>query len=232
MNIVTELNRIAQQSKLSELKEADNLLESVKENLTTADSKDSEMLKYFGTGQVIQSGVSKKQEAERKLQNGSITRGDIKSLCLDYGLRFLQSKYYKKEIPLRALNDLRKFSETTTVYPENLFVIAPASHFELGPRPKKDPVLLYNTGDTFKVISTWGDDFKWTRRLYGEFTSGAVGALLGLASMIGFFIFFVLACFNEQGGYMIGAAACGAVALIAVNFSKADNEDTWDKPTK
>lgn len=170
MNLVTELNRIAARNAQAEIDEANQILDSVKAHLTDEAQADNDMLKYFGTAETVKSTKQSVAVSKKKLEGNVLSVEDIKSVCLKYGLRFLPAKQYVKEVPLKALNDLRNFSQTTKIWDldSRLYMIAPVSHFKLGPKPEKDPVLVYrNYNSQYEIVSQWGTDFSFTRRIYG-----------------------------------------------------------------
>lgn len=170
MNLVTELNKIATENAKALINDSEKVLETVKLHLNQDANADTEMLKHFGTSEVMNEGLNKKKSAEEMIAGKYLTQQDIASVCYKYALRYLPTKQYVKEIPVRALNDLRLFTEKmgSGFKPENLRIIAPASHFKLGPRPQKDPVLIYQHSiDKCEIISQWGSDFNWERRVIG-----------------------------------------------------------------
>lgn len=167
MNIVKELHNTARKNYELRLKEADAALDSVKANLDMQDKADRKLLQYFGTDDIVFTQTVKKKTVTELMNDNFVTELDIKKICLKYHLRFLPTSLYKKEVPLSALNDLRKFKEQNEIeeFSDSLFIIAPASHFKLGKRPVKDPVLLYKvpSGDGYAIISKWGNDFTFWR---------------------------------------------------------------------
>jgi hypothetical protein len=172
MNIVKKLHSIASANYQNEIGDAQRNLDSVKANLQMEDDKDKDMLKFFGTKEVIVAQTERSTNAKARFAEGVVSEDDIKTVCYHYALRFLPATFYKKEIPLQALNDLRKFKNENKLSDDQLHlglnIIAPASHFTLGKRPKKDPILLYKSGyESYKVVSTWGNDFNFFRRMWG-----------------------------------------------------------------
>jgi hypothetical protein len=232
MNIVKELNRISKNHARVSINETDSVLDSVKANLSAESEQDLNMLSFFGTAEVMKTAKVENSTAKNKLESGRVELSDIKKLCLNYGLRFLKASLYKKEIPLRALNDLRKFSEETKINPDKLKIIAPKSHFRLGARPAKDPVLVYDFGKSFKVISTWGDDFTFFRRVYGFFACYWTRLIIiGLPAS--FAVVSILLAIIYDPIWLVGLIGCIVTAVIlalAMEDAKSREQDElWDR---
>lgn len=187
MNLVKELHKTARKNYEKQLREAEQVLDSVKANLEMDDGNDRDMLRYFGTSSIVHDPKQTIKKVNRFIEGEYVTTADVKNVCIKYHLRCLNSEYYKKEIPLAVLNDLRLFKENNKLsdcdLSRNLLVIAPASHFALGKRPAKDPVLIYQSIDHYKIISKWGNDFTFLRRFYRLLSSPFIinGAVLFLS---------------------------------------------------
>lgn len=162
MNLVKELRKIAQLNAENALAQANSILDADGE-------KDMQMLQYFGRYSEVKKAESKKQIHQQIISGNFVTLSDIRKVCFKYALRYAKAEFYKKTIPAHALNDLRKFKECNKgIYSDKLKVIAPVSHFHTVDAPKKDPVLVYEHSENIiEVISTWGNDFSFTRRLVG-----------------------------------------------------------------
>lgn len=167
MNLVNELKKTANDNATRVMAESRKMLNQVKNNLDLDERSDREMLGYFGTSEIAEEHRGKIRTATTLLEGEYLTTEDIKKVCNRYRLKFLGSRNYKNEIPLRVLNDLKNFKKEREKFsPMNLYVIAPGSHFTLTERPKTDPVLLYGENDRYTVVSTWGNDFSWKRRAW------------------------------------------------------------------
>jgi hypothetical protein len=236
MNIVKELHLIAKKNSETELNETETILNSVKENLSIEDKKDADMLSFFGTGEIVNTHLEKKTFFEKKLKSEHVNEEDIKKICCNYNLRFLKAGFYKKQIPISVLNDLRKFQEINKIskwtLQDNLMIIAPKSHFNLGSRPISDPVLLYRVGSYFnkeyKIISTWGNDFNFTRRISGFLATNTFSAIF-IVSLILSLIFSIVI---QNFWFMFSPIGI----LIFSAFALGDEIDTldnnWNKPWK
>lgn len=242
MNLVKELHKTAAKNYSGQLKEAEQVLESVKANLQMESQKDAEMLQYFGTLKSVPQSQQKITSVKGFLAEELVSLKDIRKVCLDYHLRFLSAESYKKEIPLSVLNDLRKFkdenllSESLLKNTNNLMIIAPASHFVLGDRPKKDPVLLWRKGDHYKVISTWGNDFNALRKFEGfVYRSPVLLTFALILLLINGFITFGFFQWNWSGAsYIVNVAVLISFLFLAMDndFEDASSENYWNQPYK
>lgn len=90
---------------------------------------------------------------------------DIERLCVTYRLRFLDSKYFKGDIPQVALARVRRLQNDHQAELKGFKIIAPSGLFRLED-PNKDPMLLVPlTEDRFYLVHKWGNDMKWYRKL-------------------------------------------------------------------
>ncbi|WP_062054876.1 hypothetical protein [Aquimarina longa] len=87
----------------------------------------------------------------------------IKKICIDYRLRFLDSKYFKGKLPtsaITAIKDLEKKHQTELV---GFKIIAPSKLFKL--ENADDPLLFAPIGnDYFYLIHKWGNDLHPLRK--------------------------------------------------------------------
>ena len=88
----------------------------------------------------------------------------IKNLCIDYRLRFLDSKYFKGEIPVEALSKIRKLEREHTMEIKGFKIIAPSRLFKL--KDKDDPLLFAPIGNGYYyLIHKWGNDLHPFRKM-------------------------------------------------------------------
>ncbi|ASV32020.1 hypothetical protein [Maribacter cobaltidurans] len=88
----------------------------------------------------------------------------IKSLCIDYRLRFLDSKYFKGEIPVEAYAKIRKLEQEHTIEIKGFKIIAPSRLFKL--EDKDDPLLFAPIGNGYYyLIHKWGNDLHPFRKM-------------------------------------------------------------------
>jgi hypothetical protein len=89
---------------------------------------------------------------------------DIKALCITYRLRFLDSHFFKGEIPEEAISKIRQLEKEQQQSLSGLKVMAPAKLLKL--ENADDPLLFAPMGnDYFYLVHKWGKDLHPLRRL-------------------------------------------------------------------
>lgn len=87
----------------------------------------------------------------------------IKEICIDYRLRFLNSRYFKGEIPAEAISKIKRLEREHNIEVQGFRIIAPSKLFKL--EDKDDPLLFAPIGnDYFYLIHKWGDDLHPLRK--------------------------------------------------------------------
>ncbi len=87
----------------------------------------------------------------------------IKQICIDYRLRFLDSKYFKGSIPQEAISEIRALEQVHNIEIKGFKIIAPSKLFKL--EDKDDPLLFTAIGNNyFYLIHTWGNDLHPLRK--------------------------------------------------------------------
>lgn len=88
----------------------------------------------------------------------------IKSLCIDYRLRFLSSSLYKSEFPEQVIAEINLIKDETKIKFDNFYMIAPAEFFNL--KNYDDPLLFANLGNGYYYyITQWGNDLSKYRKI-------------------------------------------------------------------
>jgi len=88
----------------------------------------------------------------------------IRQICIDYRLRFLDSKYFKGEIPEEAISKINALEKIHDTELKDFKIIAPSKLFRL--KDKDDPLLLAPIGnDYYYLIHKWGNDLHPLRKL-------------------------------------------------------------------
>ncbi len=89
---------------------------------------------------------------------------DIKKLCVDYRLRFLDSHFFKGEIPEEAISKIRQLEKQHDCALKGFKVVAPSKLLKL--ENADDPILFVPIGnDYFYLIHKWGRDLHPFRKL-------------------------------------------------------------------
>jgi hypothetical protein len=88
----------------------------------------------------------------------------IKKICIDYRLRFLDVKLFKGKIPSEAFMKLDRFKNNHPDLNFELRIMAPSKLFEL--ENYDDPLLFASLGDGYYyLIHKWGNDLSFFRKL-------------------------------------------------------------------
>jgi hypothetical protein len=89
---------------------------------------------------------------------------EIKKICVDYRLRFLDAKYFKGEIPYEAVKKVKALQKDQHTELKGFKMIAPAPMFKLVEKDK-DPLLFINLGNgMYYLVHKWGKDLNIFRR--------------------------------------------------------------------
>lgn len=88
----------------------------------------------------------------------------IKTICIDYRLRFLDSDIFKNEIPEEAISKIRMLEKTHNTSLNGFKIIAPSKAFHL--LNYDDPLLFVPMGnDYYYLIHQWGTEMNPLRKL-------------------------------------------------------------------
>ncbi len=88
----------------------------------------------------------------------------IKKICVTYRLRFLDTKFFKGEMPYEAISKIKCLEKEHHIKIEGFKIIAPAQLFKL--ENYDDPLLFAPIGNGYYyLIHKWGNDLSPYRRL-------------------------------------------------------------------
>jgi len=88
----------------------------------------------------------------------------IKAICIDYRLRFLDSKLFKGSIPYEAIMKIKALNKEHGVELSGFKIMAPSKLFKL--ENADDPLLFAPIGnDYYYLIHKWGNDLSPFRKL-------------------------------------------------------------------
>lgn len=89
---------------------------------------------------------------------------EIKNICIDYRLRFLDSKYFKGQIPMEAISKIKLLEKEHGLGLNGFKIIAPSKLFKL--EDKDDPLLFAPIANNyFYLIHQWGNDLHPLRKV-------------------------------------------------------------------
>ncbi|KKN84144.1 hypothetical protein LCGC14_0292270 [marine sediment metagenome] len=156
-NIETKLTEVKKKSVLSDkqrlnevyeiLSNLDNELNRIEENITSS------------------KGVPNNNFNIDLLDSSKIYHIDeIKQICIDYRLRFLDAKYFKGTIPAEALSKIKAIEKEHNLEVNGFKIIAPSKLFKL--EDKDDPLLFAPIGNGYHyLIHQWGNDLHPLRKM-------------------------------------------------------------------
>ena len=88
----------------------------------------------------------------------------IKKICIDYRLRFLNTSYFKGDIPVEAISKIKELEKVHAIEIKGYKIIAPSKLFRL--KDKDDPLLFAPIGNNYYyLIHKWGNDLHPFRKL-------------------------------------------------------------------
>ncbi|WP_222984347.1 hypothetical protein [Flagellimonas meishanensis] len=88
----------------------------------------------------------------------------IKQICIDYRLRFLDSHYFKGEIPNGALTEIKRLEQAHNTTLKGFKIMAPSRLFKL--EDKDDPLLFAPIGNGYHyLVHKWGNDLHPLRKM-------------------------------------------------------------------
>jgi hypothetical protein len=89
----------------------------------------------------------------------------IRDICITYRLRFLDTKYFKNEIPYDALIKIKEMEKDHNLQMRGFKIVAPSKMFKL--ENADDPLLFAPIGNGyFYLIHKWGNDLNPLRKLW------------------------------------------------------------------
>jgi hypothetical protein len=130
---------------------------------------------------ILQEDTNTEEEIENRLQKPSRSADNefefdlletnriyhinqIKKICTDYRLRFLDSKYFKGKIPPSAISKIKHLEKGHHITLSGLKIMAPSKLFKL--EDKDDPLLFAPIGNGYYyLIHKWGNDLHPLRKL-------------------------------------------------------------------
>ncbi len=155
---------------------------NIEEKLERERDKNGNAVEILAAVQAILRDVSRNQDRiQKRIENGTTVVANqfdfdllqtekiyhidqIKNICIDYRLRFLDSKYFKGTIPQEAFSKINELEKNHKIELKGFKVVAPSKLFKLD--DKDDPLLFAPIGNNyFYLIHKWGNDLHPLRKL-------------------------------------------------------------------
>lgn len=139
----------------------DNILKAFKDLLKQDDQLDDAVLANIFRGE----GEAENLNWQHLDPDRIYRLSDIKDICTNYRLRFLDGKYFKGDIPHEAVAKVKALQKQEGRELRNFKIVAPANMFNLQYKDK-DPLLLIPLGQQrYYLVHKWGKDLHPLRRL-------------------------------------------------------------------
>lgn len=155
----------------------------------------------------------------------------IKSLCIKYRLRFLDSNLYKGEIPYEAIQKVKALEKEHGTEIKDFKIIAPKELFKLEDKDS-DPMLFVKlSNEKFYFIHKWGKDMTLARSIMAvpfRNVETMFFTLLGISVLFStlvptpntmFYIFLIVHSF---------IAICGVACMLVMMFRENFSDTEWD----
>lgn len=161
---------------------------------------------------------------------------NIKSICIDYRLRFLESSLFKNEIPAEAISKIKALEKNHNTALDGFKIMAPSKLFHL--KNFDDPLLFVPIGnDYYYLIHKWGNDLSPFRKItMRPFRN--LGSLVILLLIVSFAAAFLVPVdvlgqvtpdiFHALSFLFIFKALCGITIYYCFWKGKNFNEEIWN----
>ncbi|MDR5590876.1 hypothetical protein [Christiangramia sp. SM2212] len=139
----------------------DEIMEKVFSIFSETDKKDDFIkTELCNGGSVMQNNFDPDE-----LETGRVFHiDDIYHICVNYRLRFLDSRFFKAEIPYEALMEIKKLERIHQTELKGFKIIAPSKLFKL--ENADDPLLFAPIGNQYYyLIHKWGNDLHPFRKM-------------------------------------------------------------------
>lgn len=155
-NLKTQLNKAKFKTTSN-----DDILKQVQRVLNDVDARNNEILEKVNSGNA--SGHN--DFVFDKMKSSEIYHIDqIEKICVDYRLRFLDSKYFKGKLPYEAISKIKTLEEEHETSLSGFKIMAPSKLFKL--ENADDPLLFAPIGnDYYYLIHKWGNDLNPFRKV-------------------------------------------------------------------
>jgi hypothetical protein len=178
----TNIQRKLQRTKENQQREA-QILSEVREILKQDNLKEAKIQQQLGS----QNNGNHNHFDFGLLETDRIFHIDqIKQICIDYRLRFLNSSYFKGKIPQEAISKIKHLEKVHNTELKGFKIMAPSKLFKL--EDKDDPLLFAPIGNEyFYLVHKWGNDLHPLRKLL-VWPFKNIGNLVVLVLMISYLL--------------------------------------------
>ena len=219
MNLLTKIRK-KQQSKIAK---KESVIEEAKSLLEDMSNEQEQFIHELGL-QPVSRFLEQETESLTLLQADTLTKEDIKKLCIQYRLKFLPIKHYVGP-QAELVDELRKFARqrnlTTSDMKKYLYVMSPPKMLNLDKNypvsAGNDPIFFYQeTSGLFTIVTKIGKDLSmWRRFIFFPFRTfeHLVGSLAAGAALS------ILICILTLNSYVLPTVLLGALSFLALWLS-------------
>ncbi len=152
------------QEKLSKLRDKAILEERILKDVYEILKQETEKEQKIADKLAAPSNINSNSFDFNALETDRIFHVDqLKKICIDYRLRFLDSKYFKGEIPNAAIAKIKQLEKDHSTELKGFKIMAPSKLFKL--EDKDDPLLFAPIGNGYYyLIHKWGNDLHALRK--------------------------------------------------------------------
>lgn len=138
------------------------LLQEIKTLLQEDGAQDRQILNEIEHGETLQNTNDFNFDL---LETENIFHIDhIKRICIVYRLRFLESRFFKEDLPYEAISKIKQLQKEHQTTLQEFKILAPAKAFKL--ENADDPLLFAPIGnDYYYLIHKWGNDMSIFRKI-------------------------------------------------------------------
>ena len=238
VSIEKELEKVSQEDKqkftLDPLNEVKLLLEgnaSEDARILRGLSKNS----HFNRIENLRGKQLELEKIETEYEGKVFTIDQIEKLCVDYRLRFLQSRFYTGSYDVEVAAKIKDFSKTTNTsidewsLERRFFMMAPKEMFQLTTekyiskaeiRRRQDPAIFYQIDEKhYRLIHKWGDDFTIFRLIEGfRWKSWWSHQLFNTVMLMPIVAFFWFMCFETPAAQFENHYISNTLAISLFSF--------------
>ncbi|GAA0870864.1 hypothetical protein GCM10009117_00090 [Gangjinia marincola] len=138
----------------------DSLLNEVQRIIEEDNKKDEEIVAKLDKGKRV---ITNSLNVDLLETDRIFHISHIEKICIDYRLRFLDTKFFKPQIPYEAIAEIKALEKEHQTSLEGFKIVAPSKLFKL--ENADDPLLFAPIGNGYHyLIHKWGDDLNPLRK--------------------------------------------------------------------
>ena len=175
------------------------------------------------------------ENIENEYDGKVFTIEQIEKLCVDYRLRFLQSRHYTGSYDVEVAAKIKEFSKTTNTsidewtLERRFFMMAPKEMFQLTTekyiskaelRRQQDPAIFYQVDEKhYRLVHKWGEDFTIFRLIEGfRWKSWWSHQLFNTVMLMPIVAFLWFLCFEAPAAQFENHYIDNTIAISLISF--------------